>query len=448
MRLYAVFYLIAGLTAGLSIILLRFRSNGFAFVLPAGVVLSGMGWWMWTVSDPPIVFSDFAQAYYPAGRAIVTDIPILYHRIDACEATAICGYVNIPIVAFLFTPLSMFTLSTAQLLFAVLSFFAVLLAVFMLWQISDPLLARRYAVIFLFIFNGPLFYSLKEGNLTHFVLLILATGVVCLDKDRDGWAGALLAIAGVLKLPLLLLGLYFVIKRRWHVTMGFCSALAAVTAVSISYAGWESHVEWYQEAVRPFGNKGLSAFNVQSFDGFLLRLRDDALLYDWKPVRVAWELRLLRYVFAAILLGIIYQIFMRQPGINLKQSQLLELSMVLCVALIISPISWTHYYLLLLLPFSLYVGKRLPIPQHGAWLGAMAVCVLLTAPPVTFVQPTGGFISQLLIKLMVSHYWAGAILLLTLLGYAHVRSQKVPNQKALSVSVSNVGPTVSIGTVP
>jgi hypothetical protein len=228
--------------------------------------------------------------------------------------------------------------------------------------------------------------------------------------------------------------------------MGFSSALAAVSAVSIAYAGWGSHVEWYQEAVRPFGNKGLGAFNVQSFDAFLLRLRDDARLYDWKPVEVMWELRLLRYAFAAALLGMCGHLFMRYPGRDPKQTQLLELSMVLCVALIISPISWTHYYLLLLLPLCLYVGKRLPVPDQGVWLGAMTVCVLLTVPPVTFVQPSGGFLSQLLIKVMLSHYWAGAMLLLMLLGTARVRNQEATHAQTLSVSSShNLAHAVSLG---
>ena len=59
------------------------------------------------------------------------------------------------------------------------------------------------------------------------------------------------------------------------------------------------------------------------------------------------------------------------------------------LALVVSPISWSHYYLLLLLPWGLYLGKRLPLArdlptrraalrQHGADLsagrGAAAAC--------------------------------------------------------------------------
>lgn len=57
-----------------------------------------------------------------AGSHIVEDVSRLYARITACEATAVCGFVNLPIVALLFTPHSAFSLEIARGLFALLSF--------------------------------------------------------------------------------------------------------------------------------------------------------------------------------------------------------------------------------------------------------------------------------------------------------------------------------------
>ena len=429
MRIYVVFYLMVLMTAGVSLAVWRSCPYRRGCWIPLGILVSGMAWLMWQMSDPPILFADFTQAYYPAGRAIVQDVSLLYHRIAACEETAICGFINIPIVALSFAPLSIFTLSTAQLLFAILSFASIPAIVYMLWSLSATSPSRRYAIALLFLFNGPLFYSLKEGNLTHFVLLLLVAAVVCLEKERDRWAGALFAVAAVLKLPLLLFGLYFAIKRRWSVAAGFGYTLAAVSAVSLIYAGWNSHVEWYQEAIRPFANKGLSAFNVQSFDGFLLRLRDDARLYDWRPAEVVWELRMLRYLFAAALLGSSWFLFVRDPGTEVRKTQFVELSMVLCLALIISPISWTHYYLLLLLPLSLYVGGKLTISLRGAWPGLVLLCALLIAPPVTFVKPTSWLAGQIMTKLVVSHYLAGAMIFWAVLGYARLRTARVSHHR-------------------
>lgn len=429
MRIYLGFYVMLVVASLLSIGLLRFYGHRRELPLFLAALVSAMGFLMWRWSDPPILFLDFTQAYYPAGRAILEDVSRLYGRISACEDTAVCGFVNIPIVAFLFSPLSVLSLNFAHLLFALLSLIGVMATIYMLWFISDASFPRKYVIVFLFVVNGPLFYSLKEGNLTHFVLLLLVAGVLCLARGGDSWAGFFFAMAAIIKLPLFLFAGYFVASRRWSVVRGYCATLIGVCSVSLLYAGWTSHIEWYREAVLPFANKGLSAFNVQSIDGFLLRLGEDARLYDWKPSEVGVEFRLLRHSVAAVLLGMSWLLFMKSPSRNDMQTVSVELSMVLCVALIISPVSWTHYYLLLLLPVSLYVGGKLAIPSRGGWLVTFIVCVLLISPPVTFVSLNGWFSAQIVNKFLISHYLGGAMLLWLLLGYAWLQGDKVHDRR-------------------
>lgn len=103
-----------------------------------------------------------------------------------------CGFVNIPIVAFLFTPFSMLTLRHAHWLFAGLSLLSLVISVGLLWSMTDRVASRRWGIVALFMTSGPLLYSLKEGNLTHFALLLLIAGVVCLDKTWDRSAGVVL----------------------------------------------------------------------------------------------------------------------------------------------------------------------------------------------------------------------------------------------------------------
>jgi hypothetical protein len=413
----------------LSIGLFRSYSHRRELPLFLAALMSAMGLLMWRWSDPPILFLDFTQAYYPAGRAILEDVSQLYERISACEDTAICGFVNIPIIALLFSPLSALSLHSAHVLFALLSLIGVMATIYMIWFISDAPFPNKYVIVFLFMINGPLFYSLKEGNLTHFVLLALVAGVLCIDKKWDRWAGFFFALAAIIKLPLFLFAGYFFARRRWAVIRGYCFTLVGICSVSLLYAGWNSHVEWYREAILPFANKALSAFNVQSIDAFLLRLGDDARLYDWKPSDVSWEFRLLRHSFAAALLGLSWLLFRKSPESSDMRTVSLELSMVLCVALIISPVSWTHYYLLLLLPLSLYAGRKLTIPFRGGWLVAIVVCVLLISPPVTFVSPNSSFGAQVVTRFLVSHYLGGAILLWLLLGYARLQGCKVHHRQ-------------------
>lgn len=412
-------------------------------------VLGGFGIWLgiWSLSEPTVPLSDFNVAYYPAGRAVIEDLPHLFKR---CWDTPVCGFVNIPIVALLFAPFSMLTLRHAQWLFVAISLVGVVVTVLLLWSLTDRHPSRRWVILMLFVMNGPLVYSLKEGNLTHATLLVLVVGVVCLDRGWERSAGACFALAAIIKLPLLLFALYFVGMRQWRVVFGYGVTLSTITGLSLWYAGWASHVAWYREVILPLSDKGLSAFNVQSIEGVLLRMQDDARLYEWTPTAVSPNIRMAGRISAAFLLGLSSLLLLRRPGTKHRDTMYLELSMVLCLALLISPISWTHYYLLLLLPLSLYAGNRLTMPDRGGWLVAVMAATVLLAPPVRF---TAGAVSNGLVEtLLLSHYVMGALLLWGVLAYARWRVVEVQHLRlvaAKSVAVQDhLSPSVHEADVP
>lgn len=406
MHPYLTFFALALLISLLALIAFRLKPEQLAAKGLVGLTLCGILFWSWSMSEPSVTFSDFTVAYYPAGRAIIEDIPRLFVR---CWDTPVCGFVNIPIVALLFTPFSTLTLRHAQWLFVVLSLGSLILSVWLLWSISEPTTWRKWGIVLLFMMNGPLVYSVKEGNLTHVALLLLLAGVVGLEKTWERSAGVCFALAAVIKLPLLLFAVYFAGVRRWRLVMGYGLTLVTISALSLWYAGWASHVEWYREVIQPLSGQGLAAFNVQSIEGVLLRFQDGARLYDWKPVPAPAGVRLTGQAAAVLLVGLSCIVCLRKPVSRPRETLYVELSMVLCLSLLISPISWTHYYLFLLLPLSLYAGNRLLIPAQGWWLAAMIFCTLLVSPPVMFAGEQAA--SQWASRLLISHYVLGALLL-------------------------------------
>ncbi len=399
------------------------------------MVLLGLLVFMWHVSDPPEIFSDFTQAYYPAGHAIMHDVSRLYNRLSDCEETAVCGFVNIPAIAFVFTPLSFLKMDQAQLVFAGLSLMCVVVSYYGLITLTAATGWRRWAIASLFVANGPLFYSIREGNLTHVVLCLIVLAFVCLERDEEVWAGALVACAAIIKLPLGLLGVYFLLKGRWRIVTGMGLAFLVIIGTSLLWAGWESHVTWYHESIFPFASKGLAAFNVQSVDGFLLRLQEQPLLYDWKPVQVEWGVWFTRTVLVGLFFVISGLVLRGDAMGDPKDLLYVELSVVLCLALIVSPISWTHYYLFLLVPLSLYVGERFPVRQSWQWALGMVVCFLLVSPPVVFVDPSSSWFGNALGKLLLSHYVFGALLLWGLLCTARWRATHANRSSVLILTV-------------
>ncbi len=388
----------------------RVRQTVLSSLYP--IILLGLVVFMWAVSDPPELFSDFTQAYYPAGYAIMQDVSKLYERPSGCDEAAVCGFVNVPAIAFAFAPFSLLKSQQAQVLFAIFSLVCIGASLYGLIVLTAATGWRRWALATLFVINGPLLYSFREGNLTHVALLLIVLACICFERGQEVWVGVLVACAAVIKLPLGLLGVYFLFMGRLRMVAGMGITLVTVLGASVLWAGWESHITWYRESVLPFSTKSLAAFNVQSIDGFLLRLQANASLYSWTPVHVEWQLRYVRTGLVGLLILLSGLVLRRSESAASRSSFYLDLSILLCLALIISPISWTHYYLFLLVPFSLYVGEKLPLqPSVNVSMG-MAACILLCSPPVVFFNPPlGGAIG----RIIISHYLMGAFLLWGLL---------------------------------
>ena len=388
----------------------RVRQTALSSLYP--ILLLGLAVFMWSVSDPPELFSDFTQAYYPAGHAIVQDVSRLYDRPPGCDEGAVCGFVNIPLIALIFAPLSMLKLGQAQAAFAIFSLLCIGASLYGLIVLTAATGWRRWALATLFVMNGPLLYSFREGNLTHVALFLIVLACICFERDQDIWVGVLVACAAAIKLPLGLLIIYFLLKGRLRIVAGVGLAVFAILGASVLWAGWESHITWYRESVLPFSSKSLAAFNVQSIDGFLLRLPPDASLYSWTPVHVESGLRLVRTLLIGSLLLVSGLILKGGASGDVRSNFYLDLSIVLCLALIISPISWTHYYLFLLVPFSVYWGGKFPIQPSMKVSVGMAACILLCSLPVVFLNLSwAGAIG----RIIISHYLLGAVLLWGLL---------------------------------
>ena len=94
---------------------------------------------------------DFNKAYYPAGAMILSDPSRLYE----CDVSNLC-FVNLPLVALLFTPLTMMARLPAQLLFTAIGAVAVAAAAWLTIRELDARGADRSAIVAAFALNGPL----------------------------------------------------------------------------------------------------------------------------------------------------------------------------------------------------------------------------------------------------------------------------------------------------
>jgi hypothetical protein len=382
------------------------------FVLSGAAIHSAL----WQISEPAILFSDFFKAYYPAGEAVLADEVASLYR-EGAEVT----FVNMPIMAFLFAPLGRLDDFDAGWIFLALGLTAALASWALLARIGRYRAGSTALLAFIFLINGPMVNSLREGNTTHFLLLLLALALLLWRAGWDYSAGLVLGFCALFKLPLLLFGGYFLLRRRWRILAGGATMAALIIGLSLWLFGLATHIAWYRVCVEPYMLGVIPAFNVQSIDAFLLRLSTGAaLLQDWAPMPLPPVYRVVRTILLLAIYGaavaLIWRAGRREPlprvSGGLSTRDLTEFSLILTVALVSSPLAWTHYYLLLLLPWSLYQGGLLSLPDDTLSRSLMWSALALTSLPVLMPNLSPGLAAELVARTIVSMWLFGGLLML------------------------------------
>ncbi len=402
--------------------------------------------------DPPLLFADFRIAYYPAGAAVLDHPASLAPFIQR----GVTGFVNLPVLAYVFAPFGMLSLPVAAVLFTLLGLAAIVVTYLLLVRLTGVTGLRRLALLFLIAANGPLNYSVKEGNTSHFVLLGLVVSLWLLRRQWRVAAGVLLAVLALIKLPLLLFGPYLLYRRNGPAVLAFGFVCLGAAALSLAMFGWDLHVLWFDVAVRQFSDHTLSAFNVQSIQSFLARLADPAPpLFDWSLRELAPQQRRIGLLLTLLLYLITFLACVKasrsriavEASDNARQD--LEFTLVLCLALVSSPLSWTHYYCWLLLPMALALGpKRFlassPLATFLCWIGTLMVMPMIV--PLQF-SDTG--VMAFTTKFVVSFYLLGGLIWFAVLAWslARLRANRPAGEMATDQGTITIGPASTLYTI-
>lgn len=373
---------------------------------------------LWAYSEPPLLFGDFYKAYFPAAQRVWELGPR-----DAFQhlEVGVGGFVNMPILVWSFVPLLAFGYAGAGWAFFAIGIASVIAAWWLLVRMAGPATNIAPLLAFLFLVDGPMVNSLREGNSTHIVLFL---AVLALTVWRTGFhfaTGFILGLAALIKIPLLLFGIYFLMRGQWRIVAGGASMLAAAFALSLAVHGLQVNISWFEGNVLAYVGRVIPAFNVQSIDAFLMRLSTGPeALFDWTAREPTAAHRASRWLIFIALFGTIGWLMRRarrqsyadSPSDTLTGRDYLEYSTILVLAIVVSPVSWSHYYLLTLLPIGLYLGNRLTLPNDGLtrlliWLG-----FALTALPIVLIPLEPDWVLTLASRTILSAWLFGGLLML------------------------------------
>ncbi len=216
----------------------------------------------------------------------------------------------------------------------------------------------------------------------QFNLVLLSLLIAAWDAARRGHdrlAGILLGVATALKLFPGWLLLCFALRGRWRVVGWGAFSFTAMITVSEVCLGFGVHREYFGEVLPVTARYRQHWLNL-SAPGLWYKLLDPARpsyeIIVHPLVSSPWLALVASGLTAAIVLGLLAYLFTRS---RYRTDEDACFALGLVSMLIVSPITWDHYFLLLLLPIAL-VWQRLPPLELCQWTFAGVLLVLWLKP--------------------------------------------------------------------
>ena len=220
------------------------------------------------------------------------------------------------------------------------------------------------------------------------ILLLLVLMMRALERRREVAAGLLLGLAAAYRaFPILMAG-YFVIRRQWRVLIYMACGLALTGAATVAMLGLPICISYASGARFAVAASWQDPANV-SLRGFLHR----SFFYAGGPASGA-NLQILHFVTLisaeiAILALTAWPTYQRRSRPDLDRP---TYSLWVAASLVLSPLSWIHYMILLLIPFAEIAGaaKGHECSSRAAWAAVasylmISVSRLLRRPVVSAV---------------------------------------------------------------
>jgi hypothetical protein len=244
-------------------------------------------------------------------------------------------------------------------------------------------------LVTLLLICNPFRQQVLQGQFNLILLLLLTATWVADRSERAALAGIWLGMATVVKLFPGFLLLYFAVRRQWKVLLSAALTMIALTALTAAVFGLQTYRSYVAE-ILPQVEQFRSSWVNASLPGFWIKLFDPATATE--RVEPLWRSSRLAQIGAA-LSGVVVSILVAQRALRARTRRDKDLAFGLAVVgmLLVSPVTWDHYFLLLILP-GLLLWLELP-PSNLLRAALMVVIAVLCTHPALFWNTwiPGGF---------------------------------------------------------
>jgi len=290
--------------------------------------------------------ADFDQDYTAASRLL--DGLSIYHGHEA--------NLHPPFNAFFFTPLTFFTIQEAFIILGALSLAVLWLNALM---IENGLNLKRSSASTIFVFS--LFWPVTFSVVCLGASSVLWTGAVtagwlCEKKNRPLAAGIFIGLAILIKLIPGLIVIMWYLNKRWRAALSATMVVLAGFLLMIALCGFDDVLYYFFIRVPDSTSKYLDFISNASISGAAEKLFGSNGGWSKSLVEVPILSKGIAALGSAAVVLATMTISSLNPPKEIKELDNYRTALVIVAMLLVSPLTWPTYYVVLLFPLTLLLS--------------------------------------------------------------------------------------------
>lgn len=256
-----------------------------------------------------------------------------------------------PTFLLLFMPFAYVPERTAYWLWFLLTIIALAVAVALMLGGAEAALPTplKWVLLDAIVLYSPLSDHFAFAQVQILILLMLVLMMRWLASGREIAAGLILALAVMLRAFPLVIALYLIVTRRWRALLSMTAGIALLGSITVAGVGWDIARTFIAGAALTVSHHPVSLPINVALGTFITRL----FWHLFGPV-LSSEMEVARkaaVLFADLaVLGFSIRATLRTTGG--RDAMLRAYGLWVVVSIMLSPIAWIHYMVLLLIPFT------------------------------------------------------------------------------------------------
>lgn len=337
------------------------------------------------LTTPDRMLRDFVQEWTSArswqvGRPVYQDmresIPFHLPKARSCD---LHFNAHPPVAVLVALPFGSFGYFQGLRVWNIASLACVAISIFMLVGRHGFSLDRSEQLLVsgLLVSSSVLETQVLHGQLNGVLLLLLTSAWLASRHERTLLAGVCVGAATALKLFPGLLVLFFLARRQWKAAFAAVASCLLLNGLAAAILGTDA-IRDYLLVVMPQANRFCDTWPNASLLGFLTRLFDGS--FGQTTPLVFWP-RFARTAWLTLSLAGVAFTWRATARDQSSQNHDLTFSIWIGLMLLISPITWDHYFLLAVLPLiSLWKHDTIAAPSPKAFLVCATLLLIVLSP--------------------------------------------------------------------